>query len=515
MRKKLLKSTLILSAVTVVSKVTGLLRDIVFAYYFGAGAQMDVFNVAYRIPNFIAVLFGEGVFSQALVPILSEYRRNRTREEIKQFLRKMMGNIFLVVAMVVLIAVVLSPLIVKIFAPGFTKDYDSFKLTVTMLRIMLPCIVCLSFVAFSSSILNAHDQFGIPAFTPIILNLSLIGGAVLISPYFLQPIVALAWGVLLGGIFQFLFQLPFLKHLGLLVKPQILWWDDEVKKVLKLMLPAILGVSVVQLNFLINNFLASFLPKGSITWLSYANRLVSFPAGLFGVTMATVLLPYLSRKYAERSVEEFSKVLDQALKLLLTIAIPATIGLMLLAGPVVITIFWVKGGQFNNFDAFMVKKSLFVFALGIPAFMVTKLLASSFYSRQDISTPARIAIASLIINVGLALSLITWLKHVGLALASVMASSVNALGLFLIMRKKGIYIPSEGWGKFIIRIIFANIILAIFLIFLSPAMDVWFSFSKIISISYLGAICVGAIIGYLAVLRIIGVDIRNFILDKR
>jgi putative peptidoglycan lipid II flippase len=319
MKKSLLKSTFAFSLMTVISRITGFVRELIFAYIFGATAGLDAFFVAYRIPNFLRSLFAEGAFSQAFVPILSEYRQQRDIEEVKVFLSHMAGLMISVLFVFTLIAVLITPWLVYVFAPGYIDDPGRFQLTASMLRITFPYILFVSLTAYISGILNTYGKFAIPAFTPNLLNLSLIGAAIFLAPYFAEPVKALAWGIFIGGVAQLLFQLPFLYKLNLLPRPRVLWSDTGVRRVLKLMVPAIFGVSVAQISFLIDNMLGSFLRAGSISWLNYSNRLVLFPLGVFGVAIATVVLPYLSRKYASKSHKEFSDALDWALKFILVI----------------------------------------------------------------------------------------------------------------------------------------------------------------------------------------------------
>lgn len=513
MKKNLLKSTFAFSFMTVISRVTGLIREIVFAYFFGAAAGLDAFFVAYRIPNFFRNLFAEGAFSQAFVPVLSEYREKRSVEEVKIFLNRMAGLMFLVLFIFTVLAVLIAPLLVYIFAPGFIDDPTRFGLTAVMLRITFPYILFISLAAYVGGILNTYGKFGIPAFTPNLLNLALIGAAIFIAPYFAEPVTALAWGIFIGGAAQLLFQIPFLHKLRLVPRPSILWRDSGVVRVLKLMIPAIFGVSVAQIGFLIDNFLASFLQVGSISWLSYSYRLTLFPLGVFGVAIATVVLPYLSRKYTAKSHEEFSNALDWALKFILIIALPAVIGIVMLAGPIIATLFHFQHGQFSEFDVIMVRRSLWGFALGIPAFMLVKVLASGFYSRQNVKTPVKIAAIAMATNIVLAVALVFPLKHAGLALATSLASILNAGLLFLSIKRSKQYKPGNNWGVFGLRLIVANVILMLFIWLTTSDLTVWFSWSSFTRVWHLAILCGGAALIYFLCLWLSGMRLREFIIQ--
>ncbi|EKE00922.1 MAG: hypothetical protein ACD_21C00251G0005 [uncultured bacterium] len=510
MKKSLLKSTFAFSCMTVISRITGFVRELIFAYVFGATAGLDAFFVAYRIPNFLRSLFAEGAFSQSFVPVLSEYRQRRDEADVKAFLGAMAGVMLLVLFVFTLIAILVTPWLVYIFAPGYIHDPGRFDLTTAMLRITFPYILFISLTAYVSAILNAYGKFGVPAFAPNFLNLALIGAAIFMAPYFAQPVVALAWGIFIGGAAQLLFQLPFLYKLNLMPRPHILWRDSGVRRVLKLMVPAIFGVSVAQVSFLIDNMLGSFLRVGSISWLNFSNRLTLFPLGVFGVAIATVVLPYLSRKHASQSHEEFSRAIDWGLKFVLIIALPAVVGIAVLAGPIVMTLF--QHGKFTDFDVIMVRRSLWGFTVGIPAFMLVKVLASGFYSRQNIKTPVKIAVTAVLANIVLATILVFPLKHAGLALATSLTSSLNAGLLFWTIRREKHYEPGKDWKIFWLRLIFANVVLALFLWLVTADLAVWFSWSAFARVWHLALLCVGAVVSYFVCLWLSGMRWQDFVL---
>lgn len=455
----LFKSTSIVASMTMLSRVCGFVRDMVIAQLFGAGASMDAFWVAFKIPNFMRRLFAEGAFAQGFVPILAEYTKTRSEAEVREFISHMFGVLGLVLLLVTIVAELAAPLLVMLFAPGFVDEALRFHLTSSLLRWTFPYLLFISLTAFAGSVLNTFGRFAIPAFTPVLLNLSLITAALLGTHYLEQPIMALAWGVFVAGIVQFLFQLPFLLRLKLLPMPKVSWQDHGVMRVLKLMVPALFGVSVAQISLLIDTVFASFLQIGSVSWLYYSERITSLPLGVFGVAIATVVLPHLSRKHAEKSQAEYSASLDWGLRGVLLIGLPAMIGLLLLAGPLLTTLF--QYGEFGVRDALMAKRSLIGFTIGVPAFMLIKVLATGFYARQDIRTPVKFAVIALLFNIGLIFCLIGPLQHAGLALATSLSSTLNASLLMIALLRRGIFQPSAGWGKFALQLLIANLVMGI------------------------------------------------------
>lgn len=498
---------------TVISRITGFARDMILAYFFGATAALDIYVIAYRVPNFLRGLFAEGAFSQAFIPVLSEYRQQRGEEETKKFLDHVAGLMVAVLFVFTLIAILIAPLLVYVFAPGFINDASKIELTASMLRITFPYIFFISLAAYVGGILNTYGKFGVPAFAPNLLNLALIVAAAFVAPHFAEPVKALAWGISIGGMAQLAFQLPFLYRLGLMPRPSILWQDAGVKRVLKLMVPAIFGVSVAQISVLIDMSLASFLPTGSFVWLNFSDRLTSFPMGVFGVAIATVVLPHLSRKYASQSHQEFSEALDWALKFVLIIALPAAIGIAILAGPILATLF--QHGKITEFDVEMTRRSLWGFTVGIPAFMLVKVFASGFYSRQNIKTPVKIAITSLLANIVLAVVLVFPLKHAGLALATSLTLAINAALLFWSIRRDKHYNPGSGWKIFWLRVIFANIVLALALWFAVDDLALWFSWDWFTRVWHLAILCVGAVLLYFSCLWLSGMRLKEFMLQEK
>ena len=423
MRKALAKSTSIFSGMTFISRILGFIRDMVVAHTFGATGMTDAFFVAFKIPNFMRRLFAEGAFSQAFVPILAEYKTQRTHDELQLFIDHTAGTLGGILMMVTVIGVFAAPLFIMIFSPGFAHDGTRFDLASHMLRITFPYILFISLTAFAAGILNTHNRFAGPAFTPVFLNLSMIAAAIFLAPHFHQPIEALAWGVFFGGFVQLLFQYPFLKHLKLVPRFKWMWKDAGVQRVIKLMLPAILGVSVVQIGLLVDTIFASFLPQGSISWLYNSERLMMFPLGVFGVAIATVVLPHLAKKFSANAEREYSQTMNWGTQSILLLGIPAAIGLIMLSDPLLTSLF--NYGKFNQFDVLMSQQSLVAYSIGVPCMMLVKILASGFYARQNIKTPVKIAIFSLLINITFNFILIGPLKHAGLALASSLAAITN------------------------------------------------------------------------------------------
>lgn len=505
--KGLLRSTSIVASMTMLSRVCGFIRDMVIAQLFGADAQVDAFLVAFKIPNFMRRLFAEGAFSQAFVPVLAQYSESRSRDEVKQFISHMAATLGIILLAVTLLAELAAPLVVSVFSPGFIGEPLRFNLATDLLRVTFPYLFFISLTAFVSAVLNTYGRFAIPAFTPVLLNLSLIVFAVFFSPHFQEPVTALAWGVFAAGVLQLCFQLPFLHRLGLLTKPKIKWNDPGVKRVLLLMLPALFGVSVAQISLLLDTVFASFLPVGSIAWLYYSDRISSLPLGVFGVAIATVVLPHLSRKHADNDHDNYSKALDWGIRWVLLLGVPAAVGLLLLAGPLLTTLF--QYGEFSISDVGMTRKSLLAFAVGVPSFMLVKVLAAAFYARQNIKTPVKYAVIALITNVTLMIILIFPLRHAGIALATSLASMLNSGLLLWGLLQRKIYLPSPGWKKFFIQIAMANSAMALLLYFGRGQLAQWLQWSWRSRGSHLAILIIAAIVVYFVGLYVTGIRLRK------
>ena len=509
----LLRSSGVVGFFTMLSRFLGLARDVVFARVIGAEALADVFFVAFKIPNFFRRLFAEGAFAQAFVPILGEYREKGSAAAVRELVSRVAGNLGLCLILLTLFIVVASPLMAAIFAPSWYMDNPSkFAATSEMLRITFPYLLFISMTGLAGAVLNSYDRFAVPAFTPLLLNLCLILAALFAAPLFDQPAYALAWGVLLAGIVQFLFQLPFLKTIHMLPMPSVDWQDSGVKKVLALMAPAIFGVSVSQINLLLDTVLATFLPTGSVSWLYYSDRLSELPLGVFGIAIATVILPNLSRHHVAQSTQAFSQTLDWALKMILLIAVPAAAALILLAEPILVTLFY-YGEVMTIRDMAMASLSLKAYAAGLIAFMLIKVLAPGFFARQDMRTPVRIGVIAMVMNMLFNLLLVIPLHsywqvgHLGLAAATSLSAFLNAILLYFALRKQGIYQPIQGWLRFFIRLAIAVLVMLLVLIQLSNALgglESFYSFDWTQRVGYIGLLCGAGFVGFAVSLLLMG-----------
>ncbi|MEO1963364.1 MAG: murein biosynthesis integral membrane protein MurJ [Cycloclasticus sp.] len=483
MSKSLIKSTAIVGSMTMISRVLGFIRDIVIARFFGAGEGTDAFFVAFKIPNFMRRLFAEGAFSQAFVPVLSEYKENQSTEALKELIEKTAGTLATVLFFITLIGVVAAPILIYMFAPGFTADGARHDLAVDMLRLTFPYLFFISLTAMAGGVLNTYGKFAIPAITPVFLNLSFLAAIFWLSPMLDEPIMALAWGVLLAGIVQLAFQFPYLNKLGLMPKLQFDRNHAGVKKIMNLMLPALFGVSVTQINLLVDTLLASFLVTGSVSWLYFSDRLVEFPLGIFGIALATVVLPKLSKSHAANKPEEFSASLDSGLRLVVLLALPAAAGLFFLAQPMLATLF--QYDAFTVHDVDMASLSLMAYAIGLPAFILVKVLVPGFTSRQDMKTPVRIGVIAVVANMLMSVSLVFFFQHAGLALATSLAAFINAGLLFRMLLKQAVFVPQPGWAAFGLKVFIANLVVGLiyFNDFTSLQWYEWSAFDRAINLS--------------------------------
>ncbi len=493
---------------TLLSRVLGFIRDLVVANLFGANAGTDAFFVAFKIPNFMRRLFAEGAFALAFVPVLSEYKERGTRAALKQFIDRVAGTLGGVLLLVTLIGVVGAPVLVMVFAPGFIGSDGKLDLAAEMLRLTFPYLMLISLTAFAGGILNTWNRFGVPAFTPVLLNISLIGCALWLSPQMERPIVALAWGVLIAGVVQFLFQLPFLHQLGLLPRFSFAPRDPGVRRILKLMLPALFGVSVTQLNLLLDTLIASFLVTGSISWLYYSDRLMEFPLGVLGVALGTVILPNLSKRHADSSPEAFSNTIDWALRWTLLLGLPSAVGLVILAGPMIATLF--QSQVFLPSDVAMSQRSLIAYSLGLLSFIGIKVLAPGYYARQNTATPVRFAVIAMTCNMVFNVILVFPLAHAGLALATSLSASVNAYLLYRGLRREGVYHPCSGWSQLILKGVAASALMAGVLLWGVGGLEEWVlaeRWDRVLKLA--GLILAGALV-YFACLFSVGVRLKHF-----
>lgn len=469
MKTSLLKSVSLVSFMTLISRILGFVRDLIAAQLFGVSASVDSFYIAFKIPNFMRSLFAEGAFSQAFIPILADYQQKHSKEEIQIFISHIAGLLGLILLIVTLFGILWAKNLIMLFAPGL--DDFRFYLATDMLRITFPYLMLISLTAFAGAVLNSYGKFGVPSFTPALLNISLIATAFGMSGWFLIPVKSQAWGILIAGFVQLFCQFAALYRIGFLVWPKVSLIDEGVKRVFKLIVPSLFGASMGQISILLNTVLASFLVTGSITWLYYSERLAYFPLGVFGVALATVILPHLSRQHSSKSTEEFSAALDWGIRWNLIIGIPATVTMIILSGPLIISLF--QYGKFTLHDVLMTQKSVVAYAFGLQAFMLNKLLSSAFYAKQDIRTPVKITIISLVINMILSFILVWPLAHTGLALASALSSWFNITMLWTILNYRNIYSMQPGWIKFTLKLIFSNCILGMFLWYFSNNIETW------------------------------------------
>lgn len=467
----LLKALATISSMTLVSRILGFVRDAVIARFFGAGLYTDAFFVAFRLPNLLRRLFAEGAFAQAFVPILGEYRAARTVEETRALIDHVATTLGAVLIVVSAIGIVAAPLIIYVTAPGFASSADKFAITVQLLRITFPYIFFISLTSLAGGILNTWSRFSVPAFTPTLLNISFIVFALWLAPYFDPPVLALAWAVFAGGVLQLIFQLPFLARIGVLPRIRFKLKDPGVWRIITLMGPAVFGVSIGQISLLINTIFASFLVTGSVSWLYYADRLMEFPTGLLGVALGTILLPSLTRSFADQTGDEYSKLLDWGLRLTFLLALPCALALALLAVPLIATLFY--HGAFNVQDVAMTRNALVAYSVGLLGLILVKVLAPGFYARQNFRTPVRIAIITLAATQLMNLAFIGPLRHAGLALAISLGACMNAGLLFHQLRKHNIFRPQKGWLAFLLKLALALVLTGATLNWAAGADSAW------------------------------------------
>ncbi|BCN23279.1 murein biosynthesis integral membrane protein MurJ [Vibrio alfacsensis] len=514
MSKRLLKSGMIVSAMTLISRVLGLVRDVVVANLMGAGASADVFFFANKIPNFLRRLFAEGAFSQAFVPVLTESHAQGDMDKTRELIARAAGTLGVIVSIVTLFGVLGSGVVTALFGFGWFLDWmnggpsaEKFELASVMLKITFPYLWFITFVALSGAILNTLGKFAVSSFTPVFLNVMIIFAAWFISPQMSQPEIGLAIGVFLGGLVQFLFQIPFLIKAGVMVKPKWGWRDPGVVKIRTLMIPALFGVSVSQINLLFDTFIASFLQTGSISWLYYSDRLLEFPLGLFGIAIATVILPALSRKHVDAHSEGFSDTMDWGVRMVTLLGIPAMLGLMVLAKPMLMVLF--MRGEFSPQDVHQASLSLLAYASGLLNFMLIKVLAPGYYSRQDTKTPVKYGIVAMITNMVFNAIFAYFYGYVGLAIATALSAFVNMALLYRGLHIAGVYQVSKRTVLFIARLVIAGGAMVAAILWQLEDMSVWLNWSFAHRSGVLGMlVALGAAV-YLAVVFLLGVRFKD------
>ncbi|MEB3767365.1 murein biosynthesis integral membrane protein MurJ [Acinetobacter sp. MD2] len=494
------RSTFIVSAMTMLSRVLGLVRDMVLLNVFGAGKEFDVFVVAFRIPNFFRRLFAEGAFSQAFIPVLTEYRSGRVHAEVQILISRVFGCLLAVMSSITLLAMIIAPAIVYIYAPGFHGDPAKFDQAVQMFRLTIPYLMFMSLTAFASSILNSYGSFLSPAFSPVLLNVIMIAGAWWLTPYMAQPIMALGWAVLAAGVIQLALQIPELWRKKLLIPPRIDFKHEGVERILKLMLPALFGVSVTQINLLLNTIWASFMQSGSVSWLYSAERMTELPLGLIGVAIGTVILPSLSARHAEQDLTRFRGMIDWAARVIILVGVPASLALFMLSTPIIQTLF--QRGEFSAEDTHMTALALQCMSGGVLAFMLIKVFAPGFYAQQDTKTPVRVGLMAVAANAILNVIFISFFKlihwdaqHMALGIASSGSAFVNAGMLYYYLHKRDIYRFGAHWKKIFVQYAIANLCMVAALAYglhlYNAELSTWMKIIELVGLCVVGAIAYG------------------------
>jgi putative peptidoglycan lipid II flippase len=505
-----LRSTTVVGGYTLLSRVTGLVRDMVYSRMFGAGVLMDAFLVAFKIPNFMRRLFAEGAFSQAFVPVVSEYKVRNTHDEVRELVDGAAGTLASFLALVTVVGIVVAPLLVLLFAPGFRADGAKFDLTVEMLRWTFPYLLFISLTALAGGVLNSYGRFAVPAFTSTLLNVTMIVFAAWIAPRFDRPGIALAIGVFVAGVLQLAFQVPFMLRLKLLRRPRWRWDHGGVRKIGRLMLPAIFGSSVSQVALLLDTLIASFLATGSIAWLYYADRLMEFPLGVFSIALATVILPGLAAHHAAESPARFTATLDWALRLTILVVLPATAALIVLAGPLTVAIF--HYGRFDEHDVRMSALALMAYSSGLLGFSLVKVLAPGYFARQDTRTPVRIGIQALGVNIGLNLAIVLPLAllhdrpglHALLALNNGIGAWYNSSMLYRGLRRQGVLTHGPGWRRLLLQVAAATVLMCAFLWWLAGSTARWIDMGTWQRVQWMTLLVAGGAAIYFGTLWLLG-----------
>jgi len=504
----LLKALAAVSGMTLLSRIMGFVRDTVIARAFGAGIYSDAFFVAFKIPNLLRRLFAEGAFSQGFVPILAEYKARRGHDETRDLIDHVATLLLLALVIVTVLGVLAAPALVYLSAPGFSASPQKFEVTVQLLRLTFPYILLISLVSLAGGVLNTYSKFSVPAFTPVLLNLSFIVCALWLTPYFDPPVLALGIAVMLGGVLQLAFQIPHLAKLGLMPRFRLDFRHQGARRILKLMGPAVFGVSISQISLLINTIFASFLVTGSVSWLYYADRLMEFPTGMLGVALGTILLPSLAKHYTDDSPERYSELLDWGLRLTLLLALPAAVALAVLAVPLISTLFFY--GKFTAHDLTMTQQALVAYSLGLLGLIMVKVLAPGFYARQNIKTPVKIALFTLLATQLMNLAFIVPLRHAGLALSIGLGACLNAGLLYYHLRRHGIYRPQPGWTAFLFKLGTAVSVMAAVLWFAADT-PAWLHGGLLARAWHLTWVVIAGAASYFAALWLLGFRPRQFV----
>lgn len=492
---------------TLLSRLLGFARDLVIARVFGATAATDAFFIAFRIPNLLRRLFAEGAFALVLVPWLERERREQGAARLRDLFDRLSGTLAVLLALLTLLGALGAPLLVLAFAPGFAHQPGQPELTASLLRLTLPYVFFITLTALAGAMLNLHGRFGIPAFTPALLNLSLIAAALWLAPRLAEPILALAWGLLIAGVLQLALQLAALARLGLLPRPRVTFSDRRLRALAAQTPPALLGVSVVQIGLLIDSLLASFLAQGSISWLYYAERLMEFPLGILAAALGIVMLPRLSEQHAEADPRAFARTLDWGLRWVLLLGLPAAVGLAVLSGPLMASLF--VSDAFDAQDARRAAEVLAAYALGLTALMALKVLAAAYYARHDRGTPLRAASAALGVNLALSLMLMIPLGPLGLALATALSAWVNALWLLIGLKGQGADQVASEWTGLLLGGCGASALMGLALWLGIGTLDDWLALAAAERLLHLAAWILAGASLYALLLLIAGVRPRH------
>jgi putative peptidoglycan lipid II flippase len=516
MARSLLKSTSVVSGLTLVSRVLGLVREITLARAFGAGPLLDAFFIALMLPNLGRRIFAEGAFSQAFVPVFTETRTQQSHEEVRDLTAVVMGTLGAILSVVTVIGCLCAPLLVWAFAPGFRADAAQAALGADLLRWTFPYLMFISLTSMAGSILNSYGQFAVPAAAPVILNVCIIASAWISA----DSVMVLAYAVFVAGVLQLLSQLPSLMKLRLLPRPRFAPRDPRVARIAKLMLPVVIGSSVAQVSLLLNTSLATLIADGAVSWLNFGSRLMEFPTGIFAIAVGTVILPSLSSRHTERSPEQFSDTLDWGLRTMLLLGLPSAVGLIVLGGPLTAAIF--GHGHFSDHDIKMTTWTVWAYGFGFMGFALVKVLVPGFYARQETKLPVRFATIGL--GVGMLLSLTSFIAarslkiegaHVGLALSTSLTAWVNSILLYRRLRSDGVYKPSPGWGRFGLRLLAANGLMAAAALYGAGNLAEWTALDALTRALRLGAVIAGCGAVYFLSLWALGLRPRHLLMGRR
>ncbi|MDC3386243.1 murein biosynthesis integral membrane protein MurJ [Gammaproteobacteria bacterium] len=520
-KKKFLRNTLIVSSFTMISRIFGYIRDAaIFIFISNSSGALDAFFVAFRIPNFFRRIFGEGALSTAYVPVLSDYKNNAKGNDAKEFINSSITYLCLILLIISIVGVAITPILIYLIAPGFVyAESGQYELSYSLLRITFPFMFFICLTAVLSSILNCYEKFSMPAFTPVIVNITLILSILFFSDNFDEPVYALAWGLIFGGFIQVVFLLYPLIKMGLFPKISFNKKHPGIKKIKELMLPMILGSSVTQINLIFDTIIASFLITGSIGWLYMSDRFIELPLALFGISIATVLLPKLSEYYNKSDCRSYNATFNWGLKIGIIISLPTSIGLILLAEPILITLLQYR--EFSVHDVNMTAIGMIAFAIGLPGMIGAKILITNFYSRKNTKYPVRAAVIAVICNFLLNIIFVIYLiksefdgAHAGLALATSISAYINFFLLFKTALKTKIIEIDLSIKKIFIKSMIASIIMATFILYFDLNLNTWINLNLVGRLSNLFFIITSSIILYLVLLVMFGIFPKKLVINK-